>query len=248
MKKNIFKLFLNKFLAYPIWIKQVVFYRLWQNMSENGCKDYVINCADKLFAMHIPTLTFQGKQELLDKKSGLDSNIYSFLKYSHSGYSILETSLNMFMSIEEISKLYIFCLEQTYIEAPEHDDIYVTAGFISGKFPIGDYLLKKGSVTKEQLDKALAEQEQKKQGGERKLLGKILVEQGVLPEDELKLLFKLKSDSKKRFVINPEFIPNNEETGKLQEMEKELNTLREENLALKKTMTKIINMVKSYDI
>ena len=249
MKRNIFKLFLNKFLAYPLWVKQVVFYRLWQNMKENNCENYVINSADKLLALHIPTLTFQGKQELWDKSSGLDSNIYNFLKYSHSGYSLLEIALNMFMSIEETSKLYIFCLEQNYIEAPENDEIYVTAGFISGKFPIGDYFLKLGKITEEQLEAAIDEQKNRNAQGEKILLGRLLTEKNYIEEKDLKLIFKLKTDSKKRFVINPEFIPENkEEINDIKKLEEEIKKLKEENSALKKVMSKIINTVKNYDI
>ena len=249
MKRNIFKLFLNKFLAYPLWIKQIVFYRLWQNMTENNCENIVINCPDKLLTLHVPTLTFQGKQELWDKTSGLDNNIYSFLKYTHNGYSILETALNMFMSIEETSKLYIFCLEQNYIEAPEQDEIYVTAGFIAGKFPVGDYFLRLGKINREQLDAALKEQEQHDGKGKHRLLGEILIEQGVLQADDIKLAFKLKADSRKRFVINPEFLPEDKnEDNLIKKMEREIDSLREENKALKKTMSKIINTVKNYDI
>ncbi len=85
MKRNIFKLFLNKFLAYPLWVKQVVYYRLYQNMKENNCERFIINNSNRIFSMNIPTLTFQGKNELWDKTSGLDTNIYNFLKIIHDG-------------------------------------------------------------------------------------------------------------------------------------------------------------------
>lgn len=249
MKRNIFKLFLNKFLAYPLWIKQVIYYRLWQNMKENNCENLVMNLENNLMAMHIPTLTFQGKQELLDKKLGLDSNIYNFLKYSHNDYSIMETALNMFMSVEEIAKIYIFCLEQNYIVAPQNDEIYVMAGFISGKFPIGDYLLRKKIISREQLDYALKEQILQDERGPHKLLGEILISSGSVREQDIKLLFKLKSDSKKRFVLNPEFLPENKNEEKLiNKMEREIKALKAENKALKSVMTKIVNTVKNYDI
>jgi len=249
MKRNIFKLFTNKFLSYPLWVKQVVFYRLWQNMTENNCEKFIINYPDKLFSMHIPTLTFQGKQELCSKNSGLDNNIYNFLKFSHNGYSILESALNMFMSIEEISKLYIFCLEQNYITAPEKDDIYIMAGFISGKFPIGEYFLRIGDITSEDLKLALKEQADIPENKEHKLLGEILVKHGKISEKDLLTLFKLKSDAKKRFVINPEFLPE-EESNKniINKLQKEITILKEENKALKKTMSKIVDTVKNYDI
>ena len=249
MNRNIFKLFLNKFLAYPLWIKQVVYYRLWQNMQENGCDKYIIENAGGLFALHVPTLTFKGKQELWDKKCGLDSNIYNFLKFSHNGYTILESSLNLFMSIEELAKLFIFCREQNLIEKPEAPEAYAMAGFISGKLMTGEYFILNGTVTVEQIQEVLDEQSIKNSNGNHILIGNMLVKKGFVPEETIKTLFKLKADAKKRFVINPEFLPeNNGNTKPVSAYEKEIKTLKEENQALKKTMAKIVNAVKTYDI
>ena len=249
MKRNIFKLFLNKFLSYPLWVKQVVYYRLMQNMTENFCNENIVNNADKVLSMHVPTLTFIGKQELWDKVSGWDSNIYNFLKFIHSGYSIMEAALNMFMSMEEISKLYIFCLEQNYFEAPESAEIYAMAGFIAGKFPVGDYFLKNGTISVEQLENALNIQKNYDQKGQHILLGEILVKQKYISENNLNLLFKLKADAVKRFVIEPEFLPENHSEEKLiTKMENKISELQKENDALKKTMTEIVNTVKNYDI
>jgi len=249
MNRNIFKLFLNKFLAYPLWVKQVVYYRLWQNMQENGCDKYIIDNAGELFALHIPTLTFKGKQELWDKKCGLDSNIYNFLKFAHNGYTILEISLNLFMSIEELAKLFIFCLEQNFIEAPDSPEIYAMAGFISGKLMTGEYFVLNGTITNEQLKEVLEVQTTETFRGNHILTGKFLVKKKLVSEDTIKTLFKLKSDAKKRFVINPEIIPeSNKSSRPATDYENEIKALKEENAALKKTMSKIVNVVKNYDI
>lgn len=248
VKRNIFKLFINKLLAYPLWVKQAVYYRLYQNMKENYCERYIVKNIDNIFSMHVPTLTFQGKNELWDKSGGLDSNIYNFLKFVHSEYTILEISLNMFMSIEEVAKLYIFCLEQNYIEAPHAEEIYAMAGFISGKFPVGDYFLKNGSITVEQLDAALAEQHRVQERGEKELIGKILVRLGFVTQESIKTLFKLKADARKRFVLDPAIYPDSEQSiTDVKRLEDEVKALKNENNALKQTMARIIEMVKKYD-
>ena len=249
MKRNIFKLFLNKFMAYPLWVKQVVYYRLWQNMKENTCDRYIIKYPEKILAIHIPTLTFQGKQELWDKAGGLDNNIYNFLKFSHNGYTVLEISLNMFLSLEEISKLYIFCMEQNLIEAPKEPEILSMAEFIAGKIRTGEYFLQNDAIDIGQLDVALAEQRRQADRGEHVLIGKILVNMGFLTEKSVKTLFRLKADAKKRFVINPELLPDSNATIKnVDKLEEEIKQLKKENQALKETMSTIVNAVKSYDI
>ncbi len=248
VKRNLFKLFVNKLLAYPLWVKQAVYYRLYQNMKENYCERYVIKNIDSIFSMHVPTLTFQGKNELWDKSSGLDSNIYSFLKYVHGEYNILEITLNMFLSLEEVAKYYIFCLEQNYIEAPESDEIYAMAGFIAGKFPTGDYFLKNDSITLSQLDIALAEQKKMDDRGQHELIGKVLVRLGYITEENVRTLFKLKADARKRFVLNPAIFPDSEQAvTDVKKLEEEVKALKKENAVLKQTMAKIIDMVKKYD-
>lgn len=248
VKRNLFKLFINKLMAYPLWVKQAVYYRLYQNMRENYCERYIVKNIDNIFSMHIPTLTFQGKNELWDRAGGLDSNIYNFLKFVHSEYTILEISLNMFLSIEEVAKYYIFCLEQNYIEAPEADEIYAMAGFISGKFPTGDYFLKNGSITVDQLDVALAEQHRLSERGQHELIGKILIRLGFITEESVKTLFRLKADARKRFVLNPEVFPSGEQVkSDIKKLEDEVKALKAENNTLKQTLGKIIEMVKKYD-
>ena len=249
MKSNIFKLFLNKFLAYPLWVKQVVYYRLWQNMKENNCEKYIIDNADKIFSLHIPTLTFKGKQELWDKKGGLDNNIYNFLKYAHNGYTIIETALNMFMSVEEIAKLFIFAIEQNLIEKPEDSETYAMAGFISGKLFTGEYFVENKTITEEQLNLALMEQTKNDCISNHMLIGKVLTDKGFVEEGTVRTLFKLKSDSRKRFVINPDMLPDsNRDIKPVNELENEIKALRAENSALKKTMAEIIKAVKHHDI
>ena len=248
MKRNIFKLFINKLLSYPLWVKQAVYYRLYQNMKENHCERYVIKNIDYILSMHAPVLTAQGKNELWDKSCGLDSNIYNFLKFSQSGYTILEISLNMFLSIEEVSKYYIFCLEQNYIEAPDSEEIYAMAGFIAGKFPTGDYFLKNGSITIGQLDMAIAEQKKMEDRGQHELIGKILVKLGYITQESVRTLFKLKADSKKRFVLDPEIYPTGEvSNSETKELEAQINELKKENKALKQVISKIGETVKRYD-
>lgn len=249
MKRNLFKLFVNKFMAYPLWVKQVVYYRLWQNMQENNCDRYILKYPEKIFSMHIPTLTFHGKQELWDKSGGLDSNIYNFLKFSHSGYTLLEISLNMFMSLEEVSKLYIFCINQKLLELPEYIEILAMAEFIAGKIRTGEYYLKCGYVEIDQLELALAEQRRNDERGEHILIGKLFVKLGFMTESSIKTLFKLKADAKKRFVINPEFLPDSESIVRdIDKLAEEVKQLRKENKALKETMATIVGAVKNYDI
>ena len=248
MKKNLFELFMGKLLAYPLWVKQAVYYRLYQNMKENYCERFVINNADNLFAFYNPTVTFKGKTELWDRTSGLDSNIYNFLRLCVEGYSILEISLNTFLSMEEAAKNFMFCLEQNFIEKPESDEVYAMGGFIAGKFRTGEYYKINGSITIDQLDQAVMTQRNLDDRMEHKLFGKILVDLGFITEENVRTLFTLKADSKQRFILDYSLVPETEPAGSEKDkLLAKIELLEKSNEALKRKMTQLLHLVAKDD-
>ena len=100
MKKNILDLFLEKVLNVPLWIKQVIYLKLGNEMREMACDEFLKNHPDDIFSTFVPTLTFKGKTELTERKCGLDNNIYNFLQGCANEYSMIEISVNTFLSME----------------------------------------------------------------------------------------------------------------------------------------------------
>lgn len=248
MKKNLFELFIGKLLAYPLWVKQAVYYRLYLNMKENYCERFVFKNTDNLFAFYNPTVTFKGKTELWDRKNGLDSNIYNFLRLCIEGYSILEISLNTFLSMEEAAKNFMFCLEQNFVEKPESDEVYAMAGFIAGKFRTGEYYKINGSITIDQLDEAVMTQRKLDDRMEHKLFGKILVDLGFITEKNVQTLFTLKADAKQRFILDYSLVPQTElVSSEKEKLEAKIELLEKANEALKRKMTHLLHLVKHDD-
>ena len=249
MKKNIFNLFLNKLLEYPLWVKQVVYLRLHQNMQNYHCERYIVKNPDKLFSTFVPTVTFTGKTEMWNKMSGLDTNIYNFLNLCYEGYSILEISLNTFLSMEEVAKHCIFCIELYYIEVPDSTEVLAMSGFIAGKFKTGEYYRINGSITIDQLDYAIMEQRRLDDRMEHKLFGKVLVDLGFVTEENVKTLFILKNDARRRFILDSDKMVS----AKLPDQEKEdydneIEELKKENKALKQRLMQLLDLVKDkYD-
>ena len=248
MKRNIFKVFFDKILAYPLWVKQVILYGLYRELEENCNSEELFTTPQKLFSLETPTITFAGQTELRERKCGFDNNIYNFLKYSHDGYNIAQTTLNMFMSIEETSKLYVFCVEQNFIEKPVEKEILPMAEFLAGKIYTGEFFHKSGMISEEQLQKALEEQKNFSAEDKKILLGQVLVELGFVKVSSVKKLFGIKDDAKKRFVLNSETFPELVDKKLADDgVKAELERLKQENKALKKTMQTIINTVKQND-
>ncbi len=246
MKKNIFALFLEKVFNVPFWVKIVMYLKLAQEMKDKSCEEFLRNNPDEIFATFVPTITFKGKTELAERKYGLDNNIYNFLQCCMNEYSMLEISVNTFLSMEEVAKYYELCLEQNFIKKPESLELYAMAGFIAGKFRTGEYFKQKGVITVDQLQQAILAHRDAQESGNPKRFGEIMVELGFVAEDDLKSLFILKEEAKKRFILDYNSVPKpeTEYTNDSQKYEEEITALKDENIKLKRKMLQLLELVK----
>ena len=243
MRNNIFTLFLNKVLNVPFWVKQVMYLKLSDEMREYACEDFLRNSdRNNIFSTFVPTITFKGKTELAERKCGFDNNTYNFLRFCAENLSMLEISVNTFLSMEEIAKYYQLCLEQNFIKNPNSPEIHAMAGYISGKFRIGEYFKQKGIIDIDQLRQAILKYE----GSNDKKFGEILVELGYVTENDLKAILLLKEEARKRFILDHNVMPKSETTfsDDGQKYHDEINALKEENLKLKRKMIQLLELVK----
>lgn len=249
MKKNILDLFLEKVLDVPLWIKQVIYLKLEKEMKELSCDNFLKEHPNDIFSTFVPTLTFKGKTELTERKCGLDNNIYNFLQGCANEYSMLEISVNTFLSMEEVAKYYELCLEQNFIKVPDSKEIHAMAGFIAGKFRTGEYFKQKGVLSVDQLQQAILANRDAQESGNPKKFGEILIELGFIKEDDIKALVILKEEAKKRFILDYNTVPKPETTftNDNQKYEEEIANLKDENLKLKRKMLQLLELVKRND-
>lgn len=239
-------MFLNKVFNVPFWIKQVMYLKLAEEMQEKSCEDFLREHKDDIFSTFAPTLTFKGKTELAEHRYGLDTNIYNFLQGCADGYSMIEISVNNFLSMEEVAKYYELCLEQNFIKNPESKEIHAMAGYIAGKFRIGEYFKHKEEITVDDLQKSILAYRDAKNAGQEKKFGEILVELGFVSEERLKSVLVLKEEAKKRFILDYTTVPQSATTysNDTQKLEDEVAKLKDENLKLKRKMLQLLELVK----
>lgn len=243
MRNNIFTLFLNKVLNVPFWIKQVMYLKLSDEMREFACEEFLRNSdRNDIFSTFVPTITFKGKTELAERKCGFDNNTYNFLRFCAEDLSMLEISVNTFLSMEEIAKYYQLCLEQNFIKNPNSPEIHAMAGYISGKFRIGEYFKQKGIIDIDQLRQAILRYE----ASNDKKFGEILIELGYVTENDLKSILLLKEEAQKRFILDHNVMPKSETafSDDSQKYQDEIKALKEENLKLKRKMFQLLELVK----
>ncbi len=247
MKKNMLKMFLDKLMAFPLWVKQIIYLRLYQNLSESLSEDFIFTNENCMFQVYIPTLSFSGKTELVERKAGMDENIYNFLANVSEGMSMLEISMNNFWTMEEIAKYYIFCLDQNYIRTPESNFITAMAGFMAGKFRTGEYFKRTGKINVDQLEKAILTQKKTISEGKPMKIAEVMISLGFITEKDTTSLLLLKEEASKRFILDTNMVPQvasvtDDETEKLKTTIKKLT---EQNSLLKAQLTKILTYIKS---
>lgn len=246
MAKNILSLFLEKLLAFPLWVKEIIYLRLYQNLSQYLSEDFIAVKEKDIFHLYVPVLSFAGRTELAERKDGLDSNIYNFLENVAANYNMLEISLNNFWTMEEIAKYFMLCLDQNYVKTPESNNILAMAGYISGKYRTGEYFKRVGKIDVDQLERTIITQKEAAVKGNPLKIAEIMIKLGYITEKDTSSLLTIKEEAKKRFILDPTIIPK-EEAGAVKDLKyylDEIERLNQQNKLLRDQLNKILAFVK----
>lgn len=246
MIKNILEIFLDKLLAFPLWVKQIIYLRLYKSLSSSLSEDFIMSEEDDIFQLYVPLLSYAGRMELSERTGGLDSNIYNFLTNVSNGLNILEISMNNFWTMEEVAKYFIFCLDQEYVKLPKSNYVYAMAGFMSGKFRTGEYFKRVGRINIDQLERILSKQREYAEKGTPMKMAEIMISLGFITEKDTSSLLTMKEEAKKRFILDAGLVPKELPTNIKDEKyyQDEIAKLTEQNNMLKDRLTKILAFVK----
>lgn len=237
MNRRNFNQFLGKISKFPNWMKTI----LSKELSNQITNDTIY-----IYTTYRPVLTYKGSYELKCRQTCFDSNIYNILELIKKDYSLCEISMDTYLTMEEISSYFLLCLNSGYLEKPENPSIVNLANFIAGKTRTGEYLYHSNIITKEQLSQAANVDTQYKSG---RKFGQILYDLGFAQKQYMENLFNFKEESKKRFVIDYNEIPDSIRKYSKEEdiYKKEIEDLRLENKKLKTRLNQLLLLVKTND-
>lgn len=207
MPKNILLIFLNKLFEFPLWVKQIIYLKLYKHLEDFLSEDFIQIKEEDVFHVNVPVLTFLGRTELTDRKNRCEENVYTFLANVSEGLTILETAMNNFWTLEEVAKQYIFCLEQDYIKAPDSPFIPAMAGFMSGKYRTGEYFKRTGKIDVDQLEQTIVKQKEYAERGNPMKMAEVMISLGFITEKDCSSLLVIKEEAKKRFILDSTIIP-----------------------------------------
>lgn len=239
MKRNFLTQFLNKISGFPGWIKEIIYIKLSEDIDKDNQLAYT-------FATYKPILTYKGRCELDFKKSGFDTNIYNILDASDNDCSISEMILNTYMSMEEIAGYFLFCVDEGYFELPDNSQILNIAGFLAGKYRTGEYFVKDGIISENELDTAI---KTKENDTHHKKFGQYLIDLGLITQKQLDTVIHIKEEAKKRFILDHNEVPKitQEYSNEIDSYKKQIEDLKNENTKLKSRLEQLLTMVKKDD-
>ena len=225
MQRNFLAKFLNKISKFPSWIKEIIYFDLSKEVNADNNLAYI-------FVFYRPILTDDGKCELDYKKSSFDNNIYNIFRYCDNHASISEIALNTYMSLEEIANYFLFGVDEGYIQLPDNSQILNIAGFLAGKYRTGEYFVKDGVITEQQLDDAILNYEHRAKKSNKKF-GQLLVDMGLISQKQLDIIISIKEEAKNRFILDHNEIPVISAIKSSYEYQKQIEELKKENKQLK---------------
>lgn len=240
-----FSKFISDLLLLPIWIKQLLYvylrYKLEEELTPQYLNSYEI---EDIFQLHKSILTYKGKKELETKSLDLSNNHYIFLQDSLEGMTIAELTIKNNWNLFEVSNIFIDCLDKEFIAMPSSIKMVELVRYMSGKTRIGEYFLRTGQLSLEDLETVLEQQEKiKKATNEQVGSATVLVNMGFVPESEIKAVLRYKEESRKRFVIedfNPNECLNSQDDAASLKATNE--KLLKENKILKLQLRKLLNL------
>jgi hypothetical protein len=246
MSKSLFVGFMEKMLGFPLWIKQTIFLDLSKDLNTYLSNAFLDVEEGELFHIYKPALSDLGQNELLTKESKFDESIYSFLTCCSKGMSLIEIAIENNFTMEEVSKAFTFCKTSGFFSTAVPKLVAAIAGFIAGKYRTGEYFIRAGKMTIEQLDEVLNKQQEMNEAGKHVFIAELMVQMGFVRELDVKSIIFMKEESGKRFSLNPEEVPNINFVKDTYDIRVENTRLKEENEILRQKMDALLTFIKEH--
>ncbi len=241
------ELFLNNIYALPLWVRQVVYLKTEQKLTEELDDFLELLSPKEPLQFVVPRITFKGKRELEERVNNFSEQFYIFLENAKDKFDIFEITLRNFWTLSETSAIFVRAIEKEYIEIPSCERNYVIIQFLANKIRTGELLKRLGKIDVMQLENAIREQKRKAESGSNMRIADVMIELGYITEKDVKIILLFKEESKKRFIMGlglASLKMDNQATVSqvYQNMQRELKRLEHENRILKARLRKLLNI------
>jgi hypothetical protein len=237
---------MEKMLGFPLWIKQTIFLDLSKDLTNYLSNEFLDVAEGELFHVYKPELSELGQNELITKESKFDESIYTFLDCCSKGMSLMEIAIENNFTMEEVSKAFMFCKTSGFFSKDVPKLVAAIAGFIAGKYRTGEYFIRAGKMTIDQLDDVLNKQQELNSEGKHVFIAELMVQMGYVGERDVKSIIFMKEEAAKRFSLNAEELPSISTERENYDIRVENTRLKEENEILRQKMDAILTFIKEH--
>ena len=246
MSKSLYLGFMEKLLAFPLWVKQTIFMDLSKDLTNYLSNEFLDVEEGEIFHVYKPELSEMGQNELLTKESKFDESIYAFLNCCAKGMSLIEIAIENNFTMEEVSKAFTFCKTSGFFSKDVPKLVAAIAGFIASKYRTGEYFIRAGKMTIEQLDEVLNKQQEMNDEGKHVFIAELMVQMGFVRELDVKSIIFMKEEATKRFSLNAEEVPSITMEREAYDIRVENTRLKEENEILRQKMDSLLTFIKEH--
>lgn len=197
LKNSLFVTYFDKFFNYPLYIKQAIYMHLKSEFEEKLNESPHHESAE--YCLYVPRLTQSGKEELKNKTNEHSPSLYKFVESAANNMSIVEIALHNFWSLEEAAMLNAEAVNNGYVSPPDSENIVAMMLYCAARIRIGEYLLKRGTISEEQNDFIIKKQKELEKQGMWKKFVELMVEEGFVTPNDTKAILYVKDECKKRF-------------------------------------------------
>jgi regulator of replication initiation timing len=248
MEKNPFYYdsLLEKIKDLPVWVKQAFYVDLREHLkSVTPFETLEAISKHNLIQLYMPHLTQMGFKyiksngETFETKGMVVSkDMKNFLDCSMKKLRIIDICQIHNWPLSHAAKILTDCIDAHLIEPVYSDFISSTIYFLANKIRIGEYLVRTGKITVEQLDMALYSQKYTEDTmGDRIFLAQILINLGYIQTEDYENIIFLKQYGEELFSMS--FNDSiSEVSDDVANLKNEIIKLRQERLKLRENLSK----------
>ncbi len=186
---------LSNIMELPLWVKQVIYLELHRELTEHFTAETLQNLvpADTI-AFYTPKLTPEGERVLLE----IRDDVGRLLMEAKQRFTVLDMCLRNTWSLETCCTLLMHGITSQWLHPPASVKALGTIEYMANRIRLGEYLVKMGRISVDQLDQSLRTQQYIKEAlQEHTGLANILINLGYITRQDTEGILFLKEESRK---------------------------------------------------
>ena len=244
MKADTFKTSIMKMLSLPLWVKQIIYMSLRADIKRVlNNRPIDVNPYD-MVQLYKPKITFKGKKELESREHNYEEIMYTFLKAVSERKTIIDVTLDNFLTLAETCELYLNALQYEYVMNSNSKVIDSTAQFFCGQIKTGEYLYRIGRISVDQLDTAIKTQDELKKAGDKTQMAEVISNFGFIEKDEIQAVLIMKDEAQRRLIYGNNINAAEVENKDVLELSRKIEELEYENNYLKTKLNALLKLGK----